>query len=80
MQLKRRAILSVCNNSSLASRLAVTRDIALTILLRYMCVRVFVRPSVQIYTDHNSYIYGWFSNFIDTVVVLEEEKSHLKLC
>ena len=52
--------------------LAVKGDVAVTILLRYMCV------SVQICLGHNSYMYGWISKLFDTVVVLEEEKCHLK--
>ena len=40
------------------------------------CARV--RASVQICPGHNSYIYAWISKLFDTVVVLEEEKCHLK--
>ena len=40
------------------------------------CARA--RASVRICQGHNSYIYAWISNFFDTVVVLEEEKCHLK--
>ena len=38
------------------------------------------RASVRICPghNHNSYIVAWISNFFDTVVVLEEEKCHLK--
>ena len=34
--------------------------------------------SVWICLGHNSYIYTWISKLFDTVVVIEEEKSHLK--
>ena len=40
------------------------------------CARV--RASVWICPGHNSYIYAWISKLFDTVVVLEEEKCHLK--
>ena len=40
------------------------------------CVRV--RVSVRICLGHNSYIYAWISKSFDTVVVLGEEKCHLK--
>ena len=42
----------------------------------YVCV--CVRASVQICVGHNSYMYVWISKLFDTVVVLEEEKCHLK--
>ena len=34
--------------------------------------------SVQICLGHNFYIYAWISKLFGTVVVLEEEKCHLK--
>ena len=37
-----------------------------------------MHPSVRIRAGHNSYIYGYISKLFDTVVVLEEEKCHLK--
>ena len=37
-----------------------------------------VRPSVRICTGHKFYIYAWISKVYDTVVILEEEKCHLK--
>ena len=40
------------------------------------CARV--RGSVRICPGHNTYIYAGISNLFDTVVVLEEEKCHLK--
>ena len=40
------------------------------------CARA--RASVRICPDLYSYIYAWISNLFDTVVVLEEEKCHLK--
>ena len=40
------------------------------------CART--RASVRICPGQNSYIYAWISNLFDTVVVLEEEKCHLK--
>ena len=40
------------------------------------CARA--RASVRICTGHNSHIYAWISNLFDIVVVLEEEKCHLK--
>ena len=36
------------------------------------------RASVRICPDHNSYMYAWISKLLDTAVVLEEEKCHLK--
>ena len=61
----------------LSSPLAVKRDIAVTILLRCMCVRVCmhacVRMSVRICLGHNSYIYAWILKLSNTVFVLEEE-------
>ena len=59
----------------LVDPLAVKRDITVTILLWCMCKYA----SVRICPGHNSYIYGWVSKLFDTVVVLEEEKCHLKL-
>ena len=49
------------------------RDIAVTILLKCMCVLVCMRVSVRICLGHNSYIYAWISKLFDTVIVLEEE-------
>ena len=43
-----------------------------------MCVHVCIHPSVWICSNHNSYMYGWISKLFDTVVVLEDEKCHLK--
>ena len=40
------------------------------------CARV--RAYVRICPGHNSYIYAWLSELFDTVVVLGEEKCHLK--
>ena len=40
------------------------------------CARV--RAFVRICPGHNSYFYAWISKLFDTVVVLEEEKCHLK--
>ena len=37
-----------------------------------------LRLSVRIYPGHDPFIYGWISKLFDTVVVLEEEKCHLK--
>ena len=66
--------------SFLSSPLAVKRDIAVTILLSYMCLHCArACASVRICLGHNSYIYAWISKLFDTVVVLEEEKCHLKL-
>ena len=62
----------------------VKQDIAVTILLRCMCVRVGgcmcggVHVCIRICWGHNSYIYDGFQNYFNTVVVLEEEKCHLK--
>ena len=36
------------------------------------------RESVRICLGHNSYIYAWISKLLDILVVLEEEKCHLK--
>ena len=62
--------------SFLSSPLAVKRDIAVTILLGCMCVRVCmhacVRMSVWICPGHNSYIYAWISKLFNIVFVLEE--------
>ena len=41
----------------------------------YACMYLSIHLDCQ---GHNSYIYGWISNLFDTVVVLEEEKCHLK--
>ena len=66
----------------LFSPLAVKRDIAVTILLRCMCVRVCMHAclcmSIRICLGHNSYIYAWISKLFNTIVVLGEEKCHLK--
>ena len=63
------------------------QDIAVTILLRcmcvracicvrvYACVRASVRPDLS---RQNSYIYAWISTLFVTVLVLEEENRHLK--
>ena len=51
----------------------VKRDIAVTILLKCICVHACVRASVQICPGHNSYIYAWISNLFHIVVVLEKE-------
>ena len=65
--------------SFLSSPLAVKRDIAVTFLLRCMCVPCArVRAYVRICPGHNSYIYAWISKLFDTFVVLGEEKCHLK--
>ena len=59
--------------------LAVKRDIAFTFLLSCMCVHCArVHASVQICPGHNSYMSQWISILFDTVVVLGEEKCHLK--
>ena len=50
------------------SPLAVKRDIAVTVLVRCMCVC----------PGHNSYIYAWISKLFGTVVVLEKKKCHFK--
>ena len=50
----------------LSSLLALKRGIAVTILLRCMCVCA----SIWVCLGHNSYIYGWISKLFDTVVVL----------
>ena len=56
------SLLIILLNSFLLSPLAVKRDIAVTILLRCMCVRVCVhaclRMSIQVCLGHNSYIYA----------------------
>ena len=66
----------------LLSPLAVKRDVAVNILLRCMCMRVCMHAcfcmSIRIYLGHNSYIYAWISKLFNTVVVLGEEKCHLK--
>ena len=66
----------------LLSLLAVRRDIAVTILLRCMCVRVCMHAclcmSIRICLGHNSYIYAWISKLFNTIGVLGEEKCHLK--
>ena len=63
--------------SFLFSPLAVKRDIAVTFLLRCMCVRVCMhvclRMSIRICLGHNSYIYAWISKLFNTFLVLEEE-------
>ena len=41
-------------------------------------VHACVGLSVEICLCHNFYIYSWISELFGTVVVLEEEKSHLK--
>ena len=68
--------------SFLLSPLAVKQDIAVTILLRGMCVRVCMhaclRMSIRICLGHYSYISAWISKLFDTVVVLDEEECHLK--
>ena len=65
--------------SFLMSPLAVKRDIAVTLLLRCMCVHsARARASVGICLGHNSYINAWISKLYDTVVVLGEEKCYLK--
>ena len=43
--------------------------------MRALCA---VRASVRICPGHNSYMYAWISKLFDTVVVLGEEKCHLK--
>ena len=66
----------------LLSPLAVKRDIAVTVLLRCMCMRVCMHAclcmSILICLGHNSYIYAWISKLFNTIVVLGEEKCHLK--
>ena len=68
----------------LLSPLAVKRDIAVTILLRCMCVRVCMHAclcmSIRICLGHTSYMYAWISKLFNTIVVLGEEKCHLKHC
>ena len=63
--------------SFLLSPLAVKRDIAATILLRCMCVRVCMhaclRMSIRICPGHNFCIYACISKLFNTVFVLEEE-------
>ena len=63
--------------SFLLSPLAVKRDIAVTILLRCMCVRVCMhaclRMSTRISLGHNSYIYALISKLFNTFLVLEKE-------
>ena len=41
-------------------------------------VRAFFHPSIQICTGNNCDITGWILKLFDTVVVLEEEKCHIK--
>ena len=43
--------------------------------MRGLCVVACVCPDLS---RSLSYIYAWISNLFDTVVVLEEEKCHLK--
>ena len=59
----------------LLSSLALKRDIAVTILIRCMCVRVCMHScvSVRICLGNNSYIYAWISKLFGTFDVLEEE-------
>ena len=63
--------------SFLVSPLVVKRDIAITILLRCMCVRVYMHAclcvSIRICLGHNSNINVWISKLFNTVFVLEEE-------
>ena len=60
--------------SFLSSPLAVKRDIAVTILLRCMCVRVCmhacVRMSVRICLGHNSYFMHGFQNYLTQFLFL----------
>ena len=69
--------------SFLLTPLAVKLDVAVTILLRCMCVHVCMhaclRMSIRICLGHNSYIYAWISKLFNTFLVLEEEWCHLKL-
>ena len=53
--------------------LVVKRDIAVTVLLRFICVH----PSLFVLAITPN-IYTWISKLFDTVAVLEEEKCHLK--
>ena len=66
----------------LLSPFAVKQDIAVTILLRCMCVRVCMHAclcmSIRNCLGHNSYIYAWISKLFKTIVVLGEEKCYLK--
>ena len=62
----------------LSSPLAGKRDIVVTILVRCMCVRLCIRASVRICPDHNLYNNAWILKQFGTVVVLVEEKCHLK--
>ena len=57
------------------SPLAVKQDIAVTIFVRCMCMRVCMRLSVKICPGH-TFMHGFQNNL--AVVVLEEEKCHLK--
>ena len=70
--------------SFLLSPLAVKRDIAVTILLRciYMrvCMHACLRMSIRVCLGHNSYIHEWISKLFYTVFVLGEEKCNLKHC
>ena len=43
----------------------------------YYFAKIYVHASSFV-RGHNSYIYAWISKLFDTVVVLEEEKCHLK--
>ena len=52
----------------------VKRDIAVTILVRCMCVRA----SVRIFSGHKFYIYADFFQLFGKVVDPEEGKCHLK--
>ena len=58
----------------LSSLLVVKGDIAVTILLRCSCVHVCVRPDLS----GPQLLHLWMYFKIDTVVVFEEEKCHLK--
>ena len=42
------------------------------------CVHACMRMSIRICLGHNSYIYAWISKLFNTIVVLGEEKCHLK--
>ena len=62
----------------LSSPLAVKRYIAVTIVLRCtMYVRACVHPP-RFARAITPYIYAWISKLFDIIVVLEEEKCHLK--
>ena len=64
----------------LSSPLAGKRDIVVTIFVRCMCMRPCISASVRICPDHNLYSNAWISKQFGTVLALEEEKCHLKLC